>query len=81
MLFTDSMENNVISRLSDEMSACENEDKINKLYRQARIWVRFHCYYAKACSPEHSQVLNNIIKGIRNSNISRVRNLGGGEDD
>ena len=43
MLFTDSMENNVISRLSDEMSVCENVDQINKLYRQARLWVRFHC--------------------------------------
>lgn len=81
MLFTDSLENNVVTKLSAEMGECENADQVNKLYRQARVWVRFHCYYAKACSPEHSQELNEKIKGIRNANLSRVRNSGGSEDD
>lgn len=75
MLFTDSMENNVVERLVNEMGECETADQVNKLYRQARIWVRFHCFYAKACSPEHSQELNGRIKNIRNNALSRIRNL------
>lgn len=81
MLFTDSLENSVVTKLSEEMSECVDADSINKLYRQARIWVRFHCFYAKACSPEHSQELNARIKDIRNENLKRVRNSGGSEDD
>lgn len=73
MLFTESMENNVIERLEVDMQECETADQVNKLYRQARIWVRFHCFYAKACSPEHSQELNARIKNIRNARLSVIR--------
>lgn len=73
MLYTESMENSVLTNLTVELGNCENADQINKLYRQARIWVRFHCFYAKACSPEHSQELNEKIKNIRNKNLERVR--------
>ena len=64
-MVTDILEENVLKNTENEMRKAGNRDSVNKIYRQSRIWVRFHCHFAKGCSVEHSQELNNKLKHIR----------------
>lgn len=72
MLYTDEMENNVLTRVKREFDEADNKDTINKIYRQARNWVRFHCYYAKACTPEKAHELNEKLKNLRWDRLSQL---------
>lgn len=49
---------NVLTKVADEISHAKDESAINKIYRQARNWSRYHCYYAEACSPSTCRELN-----------------------
>lgn len=66
------LEENVLMAVKDEMSKTDNKDTINKLYRQARIWVRFHCLYAGACSKEDASILNERFKEIRRNRVDEI---------
>lgn len=78
MTYTETMENSVLTKVSEEFNNCESKDQVNKIYRQARIWVRFHCHFAKACSVEHSQELNQKLKVLR---WDRLKELGDNENE
>lgn len=56
---------NVIDNFRDEISSAYSMDTINKLYRQARIWVRFQKNYAGAFSGEDARCVNLQLKNIR----------------
>lgn len=65
MLYSDEMANNVLTKVKKEFSEADNKDTINKIYRQTRNWVRFHCYYANACTEDKARELNHEIKNMR----------------
>lgn len=73
MDFHEIMVTNVLMNVRKEMSELNDRDSINKLYRQARIWVRFHCYYANACTPEETREINRRLKNMR---WDRLEDLG-----
>lgn len=58
-------EEKILERYREEMFQMEDKDSINKLYRQARIWNRFHHFYAAACAYERYCELNQIFQEIR----------------
>lgn len=62
---SEEMINNVLNRVEAEFNEANNKDTINKIYRQARNWVRFHCYYAKACSELDAREVNYKLKHMR----------------
>lgn len=55
----------VLYNVAEDMKACTSKDAVNKIYRQARIWVRLHCYFGRGCTPERARELNNILKHYR----------------
>lgn len=59
------LESNVLEAMHKEFTRCCTSDEINKVYRQARNWVRFHCYFGKCGEKEHSQELNHKVKEMR----------------
>lgn len=55
----------VIKNVRAEMKQADTRDSVNKVYRQARIWVRFHCHYAESCTEERSREINALLKNMR----------------
>lgn len=55
----------VISSYEEEMLKCFDRDCINKLYRQARIWNRFHHFFGNGCTVEVYRELNATFKRVR----------------
>lgn len=69
---TDELEKNVLSRLAYELRQATTVDTVNKLYRQARIWARFHCIFGDGCSTQRTKELYTKIKYYRDVNIDRL---------
>lgn len=63
----------VISNYEKAMHKCKTKDMVNKLYRQARIWTRFHTHFEFACTPDEAKEINAKLKEIR---IKRLHELG-----
>ena len=63
------MEKNVLYQVGIEMHDAKTVDTINKLYRQARIWARFNCYYVGISSPENLKAFNVKLKALRDKNV------------
>lgn len=59
------MEVNILEKVAIEMSEADNISTVNKIYRQARNWARYHCYFAKACTAERCTELNRSFKLYR----------------
>ena len=59
-------EHNVIIKVANEMYDAKDERTIHKIYRQARNWSRYHCYYAEACTPTRCRDLNREFSKIHN---------------
>lgn len=64
--------NNVLDSVKAEMQRTDSKDTIHKLYRQARVWVRFQCYYAKAFSLEESSIVNKKLKKIHKDRLNQL---------
>lgn len=71
-MHTNELEANILSRLSFEMRQAKDVDAVNKLYRQARIWARFHCTFGDACSTQRTRDLYTKIRYYRDTNIDRL---------
>lgn len=65
-------EEKIIERYREEIFQMEDKDSINKLYRQARIWNRFHHFYADACTYERYYELNKTFKVIRWKALEKI---------
>lgn len=65
-------EQNVLEKVKEEMQKAKDYDAISKIYRQARNWSRYHCYFAIACTPTKCRELNRRFSSFRNA---AVRNL------
>lgn len=66
-------ETRVVENYTKAMHKCKTKDAVNKLYRQARIWNRFHTHFEFACDVEASREINAKFKEIR---IERLHKLG-----
>lgn len=66
-------EQNIITAYALEIDKCMTKDQINKLYRQARIWNRFHRFLGSGCTDEVYRELNTAFKEVR---WNRLANLG-----
>lgn len=66
MLRMDEYETSVMANLIREMLNCKDKDQINKLYRQGRIWIRFHWIYGGACTKEKRDELLNTLNTAKN---------------
>lgn len=55
-------EQNVLTNVAVEMRKATDKDTVQKIYRQARNWARYHCYYGAGCSPEICSELNQHFK-------------------
>ena len=58
-------EQRVVSATRDEMNKAESIDTLNKAYRQARIWNRYHYYLTGSCTKGRYTALNNAFKQLR----------------
>lgn len=58
-------EYNVIKHYRRDIYKVGDRESINKIYRQARVWNRFHYVYAAACTRERHLYLNQKFKNIR----------------
>lgn len=68
-------EKNVLCQVGIEMRNAKTIDTINKLYRQARIWARFNCYYADVGTPERLKAFNIKLKTLRDKNVNNKLGL------
>lgn len=59
-------EMNVLTRVAEEMCNAKDEQAINKIYRQARNWSRYHCYFAQACTATRCRDLNRKFSFYKN---------------
>lgn len=64
---------NIIHRVRTDMFKAIDKDGVNKVYRQARIWTRYHHFLANACSYEKYRFLNNTFKMTRKEAINALR--------
>ena len=56
---------NIIKQVGKKMAEAKDRDSVNAVYRQARIWNRFHHFFANACSYERYTFLNRKFKHLR----------------
>ena len=56
---------NILRRVRLDMYKVVDKDGVSKIYRQARIWNRFHYYLAKACTYDKYTYLNRKLKSMR----------------
>lgn len=63
----------VLGNVQYEFHRALSKDTVNKIYRQARNWVRYHWSFECACSREHAIKINSIIKKMR---WERLKELG-----
>ena len=63
--FMNECEERVIKKYKLDIACCTNKDSVNKVYRQARIWNRFHHFYGECCSYERYTELNQTFKYVR----------------
>jgi hypothetical protein len=62
----------IIARYKSDMSKLNDRDSINKLYRQARIWNRFHHFFGNACTYDRYLELNETFKSIRKERFKEL---------
>lgn len=63
----------VVENYEKAISKCTTKDMVNKLYRQARVWTRFHTHFEFACTPDESREINAKFKEIR---VKKLHELG-----
>lgn len=59
------LESKFLENVKIEFGKLTDKDSINKLYRQARIFVRCYWLYCEGCDKQHSWELNESIKLYR----------------
>lgn len=64
---------NVVERVAKEISQASDKNTVFKIYRQARNWSRFHCYYENACTPDECKAVNSIFKDIKNKKLEELK--------
>ena len=63
----------VISNYEKAIRKCKTKDMVNKLYRQARVWSRFHTHFEFACTPDEAHEINAKFKEIR---VKKLHEMG-----
>ena len=66
-------ERNILKHVKDDINKAKDRDEVNKIYRQARIWNRFHHFYANACSYDMYTFLNRKFKSYRNEALRTIK--------
>ncbi len=66
-------ETRVVENYTKAMHKCKTKDEVNKLYRQARIWTRFHVHFEFACDTQVGHEINAEFKDVR---IKKLHELG-----
>lgn len=66
-------ETRVVENYTKAMHKCKTKDEVNKLYRQARIWTRFHVHFEFACDTQVGHEINAQFKDVR---VNRLHELG-----
>lgn len=67
------LERRVITAVEVEMSKANNIDSLNKVYRQARVWNRFHHFLTNSCTYERYRELNECFKELRNQRRIEIK--------
>ena len=62
----------IIRQVRKDMFKAIDRDGINKIYRQARVWNRFHFRYAEACTRQMYEYLNQKFKKTRLEALSAI---------
>ena len=70
--YSEVMISNVLKRVEKEINEADNKDTVNKIHRQARNWMRYHCYYAEACSRERAREINHQLKAMRRVKLEEL---------
>ena len=65
-------ESNILKRVHFDMNKAIDRDGVNKVYRQARIWNRYHHYLAQACSREKYVFFNKKFKSYRKEALASL---------
>lgn len=74
-------ENNIIERYKSDIDRINTREEINNLYRQARVWNRFHFFFAQACTRERYEELNETFKAIRKEKLAILVDPSGGQTE
>ena len=72
MIDVKAIEENILAAAKAQFSYCCTQDEVNKVYRQSRNWVRYHCHFGKACSDERGRELNQKFKEMRWKRLSEL---------
>lgn len=64
---------NVVEKVGEEIAQAPDKNTVFKIYRQARNWSRFHCYYEKACSSDECKAINSIFKDMKNKKLEELK--------
>ena len=64
---------NILRRVRTDMYKAADKDGVIKLYRQARVWTRFHYYLAKACTYDKYTYLNRKFKSMRRDALRALK--------
>ena len=62
----------IMNRVHIELRVMTDRDEINKLYRQVRIWNRWHHFKAGACTYDRYRELNNYFKAERRARFNEL---------
>ena len=54
----------ILLGIQSEMRKCSHIDELNKIYRHARIWVRYN-YVVSGVDKEYAKEVNEILKNMR----------------
>ncbi len=63
---------NIILRTRRDMLKENDKSGINVVYKQARIWNRFHYFLGQGCSYETYKYLNNKFKALKREAIRAI---------
>ena len=63
----------VMLKVRHDMFKAIDSDGVNKVYRQARIWNRYHHFFGQACSYEKYVYLNNKFKAFRYEAMEAIK--------
>ena len=66
----------IMDRVVAEFKKATSRDQVNKIYRQARIWNRFHHFFAGdlGCTRTRYEEINMFFKKARWNRLAEIEN-------
>lgn len=63
----------ILKNTRRDMYKSKDRDSINKIYRQARVWNRYHYFIGQACTRQKYEYINKKFKNYRRDALAALR--------